>query len=254
MSKTRQAQIRTFSARFSPGHVIERHSHSWSQLLYASEGVIAVESQVACWVVPTNRAIWIPAGKEHSVKMHGRVYLKTVYFESEPGSQIELNCAAYEISPLLRELIVFACGKGIIHGDSEEHRNLIEFLTFQVKKLRPLPLTIPMPQDERARCLALQVIDVPGSEKSLRELCDGCGASLRTMQRIFSEELGMPLSRWRNLVRMVHAIKLLASGKTITQIALDLGFESVSAFIFSFRQYFGLSPGRYRAKQVGSPD
>ncbi len=250
MSKTRHAQIRTFSARFSPGHVIEKHSHSWSQLLFASEGVIAVETQVACWVVPTSRAIWVPAGNEHAVKMHGRVFLQTVYFDTQRESLVELSCAAYEVPPLLRELIVFACKKGIINGDTEEHRCLIKFLTLQVKKLRPFPLMIPMPQDERARSLALQVINDPNFEKSLREVCDGCGASLRTMQRIFAKEIGMPLSRWRNQVKMVHAVQLLASGKTITQIALDLGFESVSAFVFSFRQYFGVSPGQYRSKQV----
>lgn len=249
MSKTRQPQIRTFSARFSPGHVIAAHAHSWSQLLFASEGVMAVESESSCWIVPTNRGIWVPADTEHSIKMYGRVFLQTVYLQTSPKAQIELGCAAYEISSLLRELILFVCKKGIIHGDTDEHRNLIDFLTFQIKRLRPFPLMIPMPQDARARRLAMRLIENPGAEESLAELCVGFGASLRTMQRIFSEELSMPLSRWRNQVKMVHAIQLLASDKSITQIAPELGFESTSAFIYSFRQYFGISPGQYRSRR-----
>lgn len=249
MSKKRHSQIRTFSARFSPGHAIEMHAHSWSQLVYASEGVIAVESGNACWVVPPGRAIWVPAGQSHSIKMYGRVFLQTVYFESRAESTISLPCTAYEVTSLLRELIVFVCSQGVINSDTDEHVNLIAFLTFQVAKLRPFPLMVPMPSDQRAKRLASRLIDNPGIAQSLADLCEECGTSLRTMQRVFSQEVGLPLSRWRNQVLMVHAIQLLASDRTITQVSLELGFESVSAFIFSFRKYFGMSPGQYRSSR-----
>ncbi len=252
MSTKRQSQIRTFSARFSPAHVIARHSHSWAQLVYAREGVIAVESENACWIVPTSRAIWIPAGQEHSVKMYGKVFLQTVYFESCTENSINLKCAAYEISPLLRELIAFVCKEGIVRADTHEHCSLIDFLTCQVQKLTPYPLMVPMPSDPRAKQLAYRVIDNPGSCRSLAELCEDCGTSLRTMQRVFSKELGLPLSRWRNQAMMVHAVQLLASERTITEVSFELGFESVSAFIFSFRKYFGISPGQYRSGPDGN--
>jgi AraC-like DNA-binding protein len=223
------------------------HSHSWSQLVYAREGVIAVESTNACWVVPTNRAIWVPTGQLHSIKMYGKVFLQTLYFESHLEAQIELQFASYEITSLLRELIAFVCSKGMIHPDTDEHRNLIAFLTFQVRKLRPFPLMVPMPIDQRAKRLASRLIDNPGTEQSLADLCRECGTSLRTMQRVFSQEMGMPLSRWRNQVVMVHAIQMLASDRSITEVSLELGFESASAFIFSFRKYFGVAPGQYRS-------
>ena len=249
MSISRQSQVRSFSARFSPGHAIEMHSHSWSQLVFAREGVIAVESGNLCWVVPTNRAIWVPAGQSHSIKMHGKVFLQTVYFDSRPENKIDLQCAAYEVTALLRELIAFICSKGIINSDTDEHCNPPAFLTFQVRKLTPFPLMVPMPSDQRGKRLASRLIDTPGTDQSLADLCEECGTSLRTMQRVFSREIGMPLSRWRNQVVMVHAIQLLASDRTITQCSLELGFESVSAFIFSFRKYFGVSPGQYRSSE-----
>lgn len=247
MSNTRHFQIRTFSARFSPGHKIEPHSHSWSQLVYASEGVIAVETPNHCWVVPTNRAIWIPAGQTHSIKMYGRAFLQTVYFESRPETEIDLPCTAYEIPSLVRELIIHVCNIGIIKSDSHEQRNLIEFLIFQVRKLTPFPPMVPMPSDPRARKLASLLIDNPGTDQSLAELCEECGTSLRTMQRVFSKGLGLPLSRWKSQVSMMHALQLLASERNITEVALELGFESVSAFIYSFRKHFGASPGQYRS-------
>ncbi len=88
---------------------------------------------------------------------------------------------------------------------------------------------IPMPSDQRAKRLASRLIDnlaLINSCESLRRMW----FKLRTMQRVFSQEIGMPLSRWRNQVVMVHAIQLLASDRTVTQVSLELGFESASAF------------------------
>jgi AraC-like DNA-binding protein len=179
--------------------------------------------------------------------------MQTIYFDSRQETKIDLQCAAYEVTSLLRELIAFVCSKGIVNSDTDEHRNLIAFLTFQVRKLRPFPLMVSTPSDQRAKRLASRLIDNPGTDQSLANLCEECGTSLRTMQRVFSQEVGMPLSRWRNQVMMVHAIQLLSSDRTITQVSFELGFESVSAFIFSFRKYFGMSPGQYRSSNdIGS--
>ncbi len=225
MSKTRHGKLRTLSARFSPGHRIDWHSHSWSQLLYATEGVVTVESRSACWVVPTHRGIWVPAGTEHLLKMHGRVFLQTVYLERHHARTADLTCSAFEISRLMHELIVHVCDLGIVSGDTEVNRTLIQFFNYQVERLSPFPLMIPMPQDERARRLAERIVDTPGSVENLETLSGEFGASLRTMQRIFTKEVGVPLARWRNQVKMVTAVQLLGNGRSVTNIAFDLGFE-----------------------------
>ena len=149
----------------------------------------------------------------------------------------------------MHELIVHVCDLGIVNSDTRENRTLIQFFTDQVERLRPFPLVIHMPQDERARKLAQRIVEAPGSRESLGQLSGECGASLRTMQRVFVEQVGIPLARWRNQVKMAAAVQLLARGKSVTHVALDLGFESVSAFIFSFRQYCGDSPGQFRQRR-----
>ncbi len=248
MSKTRQSQIRSLSARFSPGHQIPWHSHTWSQLVYAGEGVVTVEANQSCWVVPCRRAIWVPANLRHQVTMHGRVFLQTIYLKREPGSFGLAECTVVNVPPLLHELIVHVCKIGIVNADSVENRNLIQFLIYQLKNLAAIPLVIPMPRDERARQLSMQILDDPGSNKSLKLLSNDCGTSLRTMQRIFCDEVGLPLARWRKQVKMVRAIQLLAENWSVTDVALELGFESASGFIHSFRQFFGETPGKYQAK------
>lgn len=249
MSKTRQPKIRTFSARFSPKHRVEWHSHSWSQLIYATSGVFSVETETSCWVVPTRRAIWVPAGCQHSLRMQGSVFLQTVYFEPQQARASDTTCSAFEIPKLLHELIVHVCNLGMVEGESEAQRTLIRFFADQLEELEPFPSAIPMPQDARARKLAQLILGEPGARKSLDDLCKECRESLRTMQRVFSAQLGIPFARWRNQVKMVTAVQMLGVGRSVTETAIDLGFDSVSAFICSFRRYFGESPGKYAARQ-----
>ena len=40
---------------------------------------------------------------------------------------------------------------------------------------------------------------------------------------------------------------MLADGKAVTTIALDLGYDNVSAFIALFKRSFGVTPGHYVA-------
>jgi len=45
-------------------------------------------------------------------------------------------------------------------------------------------------------------------------------------------------------VRMLHAIRLLATGAAVTGVALDAGYSSTSAFIAAFKRAFGTTPGK----------
>lgn len=72
------------------------------------------------------------------------------------------------------------------------------------------------------------------------------GMSQRTLARRFEQEVGMNLRTWRQRLRLFKAIELLGSSLPITEIALRLGYSSVSAFIFMFRSEMGISPLQYR--------
>jgi quercetin dioxygenase-like cupin family protein len=88
MSKKRQPSfrsraanivVRTFAVRHWTNHTIAPHSHDWHQLIYASEGVMWVQTVQGDWVVPPNRAVWVPAGVEHGIELAGTVLVQTLY-------------------------------------------------------------------------------------------------------------------------------------------------------------------------------
>ncbi|MFX3311484.1 helix-turn-helix domain-containing protein, partial [Klebsiella pneumoniae] len=72
------------------------------------------------------------------------------------------------------------------------------------------------------------------------------GMSSRTLTRRFRAETGFSFNEWRQRIRLLRALELLAAGKPVTAIALDLGYDNVSAFIALFRRMFGTTPGRYK--------
>ncbi|MFQ5626550.1 MAG: cupin domain-containing protein, partial [Methyloligellaceae bacterium] len=52
---------------FSPGHTIAPHAHARDQILYATRGVMRVATAREAWIVPPDRALYVPAGLEHGV-------------------------------------------------------------------------------------------------------------------------------------------------------------------------------------------
>ncbi|MDN6448552.1 MAG: helix-turn-helix domain-containing protein, partial [Enterobacterales bacterium] len=68
----------------------------------------------------------------------------------------------------------------------------------------------------------------------------------RTLSRRCQNELGMSFSEWRQRLRFLHALPLLEQGKTVQEVALEVGYSSSSAFIVMFQQISGTTPERYR--------
>ncbi len=52
----------------------------------------------------------------------------------------------------------------------------------------------------------------------------------------------MSFSEWRQRLRFLHAVSLLEQGKTVQDVALDVGYSSASAFIVMFQQIAGTTP------------
>ncbi len=229
------------------GHVIRRHSHVEDQLLFASEGVMTVETDEGIWVVPPLRAVWIPAETAHGVAMSGRVSMRTLYFAPRLCRTLPRRCLVINISSLLRELILHACEFPKLRRRVTAERHVIELILDQLRLVESVPVQLPHPRDFRARKLADIVRADPREQRPLQVLSMECGASKRTMQRLFAEESGMSFSRWRQRARLIHAMQSLAAGQSVTNAALDAGYSTTSAFISMFRKQLGTTPTRYLA-------
>jgi AraC-like DNA-binding protein len=237
--------VRTLAVGYSSGTVLERHSHDWAQLVYAFEGVMSVQTDAGTWVVPSHRGVWIPAGVGHAIAMSGWVSMRTLYIDPALAGTLPRRCCVLAVPPLLRELILHTVERGALRRSVREDRHLFDFLIDQLRALPTMPLELPMPRDARALRLARRWQDEPGAPAPLDDLARGAGASRRTLERLFQRETGMSLGRWRQQARLLHAMRLLARGEAVTSTALEVGYDSPSAFIAAFTQVMGTTPGRY---------
>jgi AraC-like DNA-binding protein len=55
----------------------------------------------------------------------------------------------------------------------------------------------------------------------------------------------MTFGRWQQQARLLRALEILASGGSVTNAALEVGFETPSAFIAMFKRSMGTTPAKY---------
>jgi AraC-like DNA-binding protein len=239
--------VRTFAVRCPSGFVIPAHSHDWHQLIYATQGVMSVYTAHGAWVVPPHRAVWVPAAVEHRIEMSGSVLMQTLYLAVGLSDKLPQSCCAVNVSPLLRELILHAFTLTRLDETIPEQARLIAVLLDQLEVLPTIPLQLPMPRDRRADRVATWLRANPNGPGLLKQLTRTAGASIRTIERLFRDETGMTFGKWRQQVRLLEALRLLAAGHAVTNVARQVGYDSASAFIAMFRRTLGKTPSRYFA-------
>lgn len=225
---------------------IAAHLHPEHQLIYASRGIMTVWTEEGSWVVPPLRAVWIPARTPHRVSIHGAVSMRTLYVKNNLVRSAP-RCCVINVSPLLRELILHICTFAGLTRRAKAQGHLIDLLLDQLDVMETEPLQLLYPSDDRGARVARSLSDNPGDARPLHVVCASAGASKRTIERIFREETHMTLGRWRQQLRLLRSLHLLAAGEKISRVAADLGYSTTSAFISMFRKALGTTPRQYFA-------
>ena len=227
------------------GHAIPEHLHPEDQLVYACQGVMTVRTNAGTWVVPTQRAVWIPARTPHSILMSGAVSMRTIYLRARLVRRLPRECCVVNVSPLLQQLILHLCSVGKLNRRSKTHTHLIDILIDQLDGVQAIPLQLPAPSDPRAARVAAALQDSVDNSHSLASLCAQAGASKRTIERLFQQETRMSMGKWRQQLRLLRSFQLLAAGEKISHAAMESGYSTPSAFIAMFRKALGTTPRRY---------
>jgi AraC-like DNA-binding protein len=260
-SRDPRSEITTLTRDYPPGHVIPLHFHDRDQIVYASRGVMTVRTSIGAWVVPTHRAVWIPAKTPHTIAMSGTVAMRTLYLKSCIAKALPRGCCVLNVRPLLHELVLHACAFASLKRKIKLQRHLIDLLIDQLETIEMVPLQLPNPSDRRALQIVETLLADPSDRRPLLHLCKGSGASKRTVERLFQVDVGMSFGRWRQQLRLMQGLRLLAEGNQVTYAALEAGYSTPSAFIYMFRKILGTTPKLYfetvrarprrRARRVG---
>lgn len=230
-------------------HRVPGHRHPRAQIIYQVSGVYRVTTERGSFVVPPQQAIWIPSLIYHETFTNDSAHAFMLFVDQSLAGAFPKDCMVVEVSPFLAQVFVRAVQYGNNYEASGREARLVQVMLDELASLGAAPLQLPMAADKRLRRLMDQLLEQPSEERGIEELALDCGASSRTLARLFRTETGMTFGEWRNKLRLLAAIERLGQGQSVTSVALDMGYHSPSAFIAMFRRTLGVPPSRYMKQQ-----
>ena len=216
--------VHLVARNYRKGTRLDPHMHREAQLVYAAKGTMQVTTPKGRWLVPPDRAVWVPARLEHAIDVLADVQMRTLYFDLAWLGREERSASlaaefVVRVSPLLHQA-----------EDSA---------TF-----------IPLPHEPRCRRAADIVLRDPTGSHEIETLAREVGTSARTLSRLFSSETQLSFKSWCQRARIAAAIERLSvdANVSVKQLASDLGYASVPAFSHAFRQVTGKTPTEFAEK------
>ena len=237
--------VAALASDYPHGYYMALHRHVRAQLIHALTGVMTVMSEHGSWVVPTGRAVWMPAGSDHAVRFFGDVSMRTVYVAPDVRPSLPGGCEVIEVSPFLREAIVVATRVPLNYELGGRDHRVMELILDELEAAPRLQLHVPMPRDPRLMRLCEQLVASPSGPVTLAELAARINVSERTLARLFHRELGMSFGQWLRRMRLLLSLPRLAAGVSVLQVALEHGYDSPSAYSAMFRRTLGIAPTAY---------
>ncbi len=221
------------------------HTHALGQLYYCVRGTIKVQIASGIWLVSPQRAVWIPEGMVHQSSSKHSVGLRILYINQNEYAGLPEEVCVFQICPLLRELISAAITQGYNWPPNGHESRLSQVIVDRIITSPKEPLYLPLPSDPRALSVCQMMQKAPKLHSDINTLCQKAGLSQRTLVRILQNETKMNLQQWRQQLLLITAIEMMSMNKSITTIAMDLGYANPSAFITMFRKVLGVSPSEY---------
>ena len=228
---------------------LDFHRHAKAQIVLVEHGALSCEVEGGLWIVPPRSAIWIPGDALHAIKIVAPLEGYNAFIAANVDANLPEKCCAISVSPLLRELLFRIARLPILYEEGGVNSRMIAVLLDELAAAKVEDLHLPMPGDPRLRKIVNLMMDAPADRGTLDLWAKRAGMSERTLLRMISRETGMSFGRWRQQLGIMLAVKWMAGGASIQQVAADLGYESVTSFIAMFRKALGTSPGRYMAER-----
>lgn len=232
---------------YPAGSTFPSHSHRRGQFAFASRGAISLATPEGNWLVPPQRACWVPAGVAHEMTMSGAVTMVNTFVSVEAvrAAGLPARCSVYGVSPLLKQLLDAAIDLPALYDADGRDGKLMALLVAEIATMPQLSLNAPLPADPRLARICRRIFAAPLITITLDAVAAEAGMSRRTFTRLFRAQSGVSFREWRQQVCLLAAIERLSQGQPVTRVALDLGYASPSAFAAAFRRVLGDSPSQY---------
>lgn len=226
------------------------HIHRWGEFVYSFSGVLELHAEGSLFRVPPNYGLWLPPETEHKgLNRHASLHC-SLYIDPAVAAEKALPKAtcALTINAMVRAMLNHCGLQSPQSPYATEETRLLEVIVDQLAIASCAGSYLPTSDDPALSKVLAYLEDHPGDNCPVRQLAEQFSTTERTLARKAQRDLGMPLSEWRQRLKVVRAMPMLQAGVTVENVALDLGYSTASAFIAMFRRLLDMTPDEYRKK------
>ena len=244
----------------APGRELGRHSHKEHEFFIPLQGEITVTFTNNSNVLNCGprKMLYIPPNIEHSFSSSAsgqgeRIILLVNDKFWKKSTEKKIDASITPLNSLVKELAYYLLLNPKSNYSKTFTKALIESLIESLSlhndissdDFRVIESKISDPRVKKAFALIIKSErDIPVSE-----LAKTCGLSSRNLNRLFLNEIGSTPKTIMITKKINLAKELLLSTKmTITDISLEIGYNSLSKFISTFQKYTGCLPSDFRSK------
>lgn len=225
------------------------HSHARGQLLAFTTGLLVIEAGTTRWMFPSPRCIWIPPDFEHRARSVGGAAGSMLLLSPQLCRGLATRPCMFSSSQLLFAIMERMLGWDLWQPLNVGQKRLLAVLRDELRKPDQQSLHLPTPKEERLANVTRAMLQDLADDRTLEAWARYAGMARRTFMRAFSADVGMTFGRWRQQARLFSALEMLVQGKSVTEAAIAVGYDSVSAFVEMFRAMMGNTPQKYLRSQ-----
>ncbi|HLO16431.1 MAG TPA: AraC family transcriptional regulator [Anaerolineales bacterium] len=248
-------------------HAYPRHSHDYYVISLIERGHQSFTHKGTKYLTPPGGVILINPGAAHTGEAadeHG-FELRSLYPSTALMESIAFELTGrHQILPFFKDVridqrwatnTVLSLHQAISQGASilESESRILGALAQLVKRYADITTTEkPLGEEKKAvQQSRLYIEDHFAEGITLNQLAQHVALSPYYFLRVFRAEVGMPPYAYLESVRIRHAQGLIETGKSLVEVAIEVGFSSQSQLTRHFKKIIGATPGQY-AQQIRS--
>ncbi len=206
--------------------------------------------------VTAGAATWVPAGIAYSIRVDPGAVAFPIPMPAADLPPTLNRIIDFEIPAAWQDWLVhqFAHNLGFLRGGATVGAGLLELVAGAHSNDADASVSYAppnLPRSAETLEIARTLLRTPADDTELSQFARQLKIGVRTLQRRFTEETGLPFARWRTSARIAAAIAYLNSGREIGWTGGQVGFATPAGFTRAFREHTGVTPSDYtRANQA----
>lgn len=236
-----------------PGLWVHEHAHEHHEIIIPLDGEVQVTVLGNVWTVRPDQMFWLPAETAHSFASSSDSSGERLIILFDPKLWkkwfgTNRSATLFPSHQLIKEIAFYV----LLKRSSSTVPAFIDALVATISDVvtQHAELSVHAKKEDLSEMVkkAKQILSDSFTEEiTVEQLAGKLGISSRSLSRLFAAEVGISPKQLLTRYRIQEACRLLRDTKlSVTDVAFECGFGSMSRFLDSFRAQVGILPSDFR--------